>query len=276
MRQPSSSATEPRCQANHHNLVRDTPELDDDTRRRRLRGPPPPPSAVRPAGDDRAVALQSHAGYVALSWEKALKSNSWERTPTDGLDARKERRAIDTSVDLYWWTEDGNEPTKMTVRTHGHGTFLPSTYAAQLNRLMPAESTPLDVYGAYDVRKREWTQTELPQKIPPQRVLFLRSKDVRRTPGLEERLASAFPSLPATPITARTASPSLSFDREATLGESWTTPSTPRRRPSTPWFPQAEKHPDDLLHVLPGPETPSPALLDPSLSVLSYQTRTRR
>ncbi|KAI4526846.1 hypothetical protein K525DRAFT_264792 [Schizophyllum commune Loenen D] len=198
-----SPATEARCIANHHNLQRDTPELDDEVKRRRHRGPAPPPSAVRPAGDTRSLALKSHAGYVPLSWEKKLNESSWECMPTDGIDARKERRAVDTAVDIYWWTEDDTEPVKMTVRTGGHGTFLPATYQTQLHRLMSTSSIPLDVYGAYDVTKGEWTQTELAQKIPPQRVLFLRSAGVRRTPGLDSRVSATFSHAPRTPSNTR-------------------------------------------------------------------------
>ena len=76
----------------------------------------------------------------------------------------------------------------MSLRTHGHATFLPSTYADQMRRLVPDVPTDLSVFGAYNVEIGEWTQTELAQKIPYQRVLFLRSPCVRRTPGLEQSL----------------------------------------------------------------------------------------
>ncbi|KAL1707817.1 hypothetical protein EV121DRAFT_288274 [Schizophyllum commune] len=223
-----SPATEARCIANHHNLQRDTPELDDEVKRRRHRGPAPPPSAVRPAGDNRSLALKSHAGYVPLSWEKKLNESSWECMPTDGLNARKERRAVDTAVDIYWWTEDDMEPVKMTVRTGGHGTFLPAAYQTQLQRLMSTTTIPLDVYGAYDVIKGEWTQTELAQKIPPQRVLFLRSAGVRRTPGLDSRVSATFSYAPRTPSRAR-------FGDSTGLSDPDVTPRSGRReRPSTP------------------------------------------
>ncbi|KAL1711553.1 hypothetical protein EV715DRAFT_268487 [Schizophyllum commune] len=229
MRQASSA--ESRCSANDHNLTRDTPELYEDARRRRHRGPAPPPSAVRPAGDDRAVALKSHAGYVTLSWEKTLNNGSWERTPTDGLDARKERHAVETAVDVYWWAEDDEEPNKATVRTHGRGTFLPSAYSDQLHKLMSIDADQLDVFGAYDVRKQEWTQTQLAQKIPPQRVLFLRSAGVRRTPGLHAKVAAAFPSIPRTPSANTTKASSEEGDPDQT--------PLPRRTQSLSSFPFA-------------------------------------
>ncbi|KAI5897073.1 uncharacterized protein SCHCODRAFT_02597869 [Schizophyllum commune H4-8] len=198
----NSPDTEGRCALNHHNLARDTPEIDEDRGlRRRGRGPVPPPSAVaqRPDGDTRAIRLDSHAGYVALSWERTLADSSWQRTPTDGLDARKERRALDSSVQVYWWLHNDEEPAKMSLRTDGHATFLPSTYAEQMRRLVPDMPTDLSVFGAYNVEICEWTQTELAQKIPYQRVLFLRSSCVRRTPGLEQRVSTQFKLGGATP-----------------------------------------------------------------------------
>ncbi|KAL1760831.1 hypothetical protein FB107DRAFT_269868 [Schizophyllum commune] len=203
----NSPDTEGRCALNHHNLARDTPEIDDDgVLRRRGRGPVPPPSALarRTDGDSRAIRLDTHAGYVALSWEKTLADSSWQRTPTDGLDARKERRALDSSVQVYWWLCDDEEPAKMSLRTHGHATFLPSTYADQMRRLVPDVPTDLSVFGAYNVEIGEWTQTELAQKIPYQRVLFLRSPCVRRTPGLEQRVSAQFKLGGATPSRAAT------------------------------------------------------------------------
>ncbi|KAL1714117.1 hypothetical protein EV715DRAFT_295476 [Schizophyllum commune] len=226
-----SPSKEGRCYLNHHNLVRETPDLEDDARRRRQKGPAPPPSAVRPPGDERALSLKSHAGYVTMSWEKTLHNSTWERTPTDGLDARKERRALETSVEVYWWTEDDVEPVKMTIRTQGHGTFLPSSYATQIKRLMSTDDVPLEVFGAYDVRKGEWTQTEVAQKIPPQRVLFLRSARVRRTPGLESRVSAAFPSISRTPSAELVSTPRQNRDRDATP-----TANTDRGRQSMePW-----------------------------------------